>query len=314
MRDPVVADTRLKGMLRTVRRYWVPLFVAACAAYLVANAEELVKLGSFRRPTHPQLLFLALALQALVWLTLSNGWRRVVAMSMDRRYTLRAALGHFALFSFGKYLPGKIWGAAARAANMGREGVGAAESIEATLQEQFLVLHSAAIVSALFLPFLFPGWVALAIAATALVSAPFSGRWMLWLLPTIARILGKRAKPRPRLSLGESLALFAHYSLGWILHGAILVTLYAALWGGFAELDPGIAGLLVLGNTVGMVAGFAAIFAPAGLGIRETVISAILASGMPLHDAVALSIAMRLWTVATDLGLGGMVLLARRRA
>lgn len=305
----------LSRWLPVVRKLWVPAFVAACAAYLLLNADTLLRNNPVPEPTHPQWLLLALATQVGVWLLLASGWQRVVRERLGRSYPLSGALVQFALFSFGKYLPGKVWGAAARAVNMGRQGVNAAESVEATLHEQLLVLHSAAILSSLLLPLLLPGWLPWAFAAAAVASAAFGGKLFDWILPTVYRVLGQAQgmATRKSTSMAKGSMLVGHYAAAWMIHGAVLVMLHIALFGGIAELDGRTAGLLVLGNTVGMVAGFVAIFAPAGLGVREVAMAAVLASGMPLAEAVTLSLAMRLWTVATDLGLGGLVLLTQRQ-
>jgi len=306
----------LTRLLATVRKAWVPLFVVACATYLFLNAESLLRGNPIPSPTHPQWLLLALAVQAIVWILLAWGWQGVVMVRLGRHYPLPSALVHFALFSFGKYLPGKVWGVAARAVNMQRQGVDAAESVETSLHEQFLVLHSAAILSALLLPMLFPGWLPWALAAAALASAAWVGKLVDWILPRISQLIrrGKVVARFEAASMGGGSVLVGRYAAAWLLHGMVLVLLHAALAGGIAEIDIRTAGLLVLGNTVGMVAGFAAIFAPAGLGVREVAMAAVLTSGMPLPEAVTLSLAMRLWTVATDLGLGGLVLLMHRRS
>lgn len=300
--------------MQAIRSAWVPIFLVACAVFVWSYADTLYEHLRALRPVAPGWLLLALLLQASVWFALAAGWREVVHSRTGIRYPVRNALIHLAFFSLGKYLPGKVWGAAARALNMGREGVSGTDSLEATLHEQFLVLHSAGIVSLVLLPLVHPGWVPWLAAAMAVASAPIGGRLVHASLPWLTRLLKQDSKPLHRLPMGRAAALVGQYALAWLLHGAVLVTIYASLFGGLSAIDGPMFGLLVLGNTVGMVAGFAAVFAPAGLGVREAMITAVLAQGMPLPEAAALSIAMRLWTVATDAGFGGLALLARPRA
>jgi uncharacterized membrane protein YbhN (UPF0104 family) len=64
---------------------------------------------------------------------------------------------------------------------------------------------------------------------------------------------------------------------------------------------------------VGITLGFFAIFAPAGIGVREGVTSAILLNQMPLTDALLLSLLYRLWVVAIELS-GGLLALWSARA
>jgi uncharacterized membrane protein YbhN (UPF0104 family) len=71
---------------------------------------------------------------------------------------------------------------------------------------------------------------------------------------------------------------------------------------------------LVLANTVGVVAGFVAIFSPGGIGVREAISSAILAGFIPTADAVVLSLLFRLWTVVMEAIFGGFGLIIAARS
>lgn len=303
----------MKPALTWIRRLWIPVFLIACTWFLVRHADGLLQGEALAPPRHPVWLVVALGVQAGVWFMLVTGWRRVVRARLGLHTPLVAAFVQFALFSFGKYLPGKVWGIAARAVEMKGRGVEVGDNVDVTVFEQYLVLHSAAVLAALLAPLVMPGWLPWGLAVLALASAPFAaplfdrgiglvtGRFS----SSASRGMGTRMSP------GFALSLVGHYGVAWALHGAVLALLHASLSGGAAILDPQVLGLFLLANTIGMVAGFAAVFAPAGLGIREAAMAAILATGMPLQDAIALSVAMRLWTVGTDIGFGGLALLSR---
>lgn len=267
------------------------------------------------RLVYPLLLVPAILAQAGVWLWLVAGWRQLVRVRLGRESLLGSALVQFALFSFGKYLPGKVWGAAARAVDMRRDGVETAESVDLTIFEQYLVLHSALILCCLLVPLVIPGYWAWLLALAAVATAPLGAGVVDLVLPRLLSLLNKADVPR-RHTVGPAvvLGLLGRYAMAWALHGIVLVMLFAALSEGLAGLDPRTISLLVLGNTIGMVAGFAAVFAPAGLGVREAAMAAVLATGMSVPEAISLSVAMRLWTVATDIGFGGLALLARRQS
>jgi hypothetical protein len=64
---------------------------------------------------------------------------------------------------------------------------------------------------------------------------------------------------------------------------------------------------MILANTIGITVGFFALFAPAGIGVRESVSSLVLSQVMPLEQAIFLSLLFRLWTVFTELSSGIIV-------
>jgi hypothetical protein len=57
---------------------------------------------------------------------------------------------------------------------------------------------------------------------------------------------------------------------------------------------------VVIANTVGITIGFFAVFAPAGIGVREGMTAWMLSTYMPLADAVILTVLFRLWLLAVD--------------
>lgn len=71
------------------------------------------------------------------------------------------------------------------------------------------------------------------------------------------------------------------------------------LWGGVLNLE--LLGWLVLANILGITIGFFALFAPGGIGVRETITSLTLTQVMPLETALLLSLVFRFWIVASEL-------------
>ena len=90
----------------------------------------------------------------------------------------------------------------------------------------------------------------------------------------------------------------ATHSVMWVLLAAVLATICFAFALHPVTLE--LVAALVIANTIGIVVGFAAIFAPAGLGVREAVTTAVLLPYIPLEQAAILSISFRLWTTASD--------------
>ena len=62
------------------------------------------------------------------------------------------------------------------------------------------------------------------------------------------------------------------------------------------------------------LAGYVAVFAPSGIGVREAIIAGMLAGTLPLEDAVALGLLYRIWLVVVDGVLGVGLVLSRSTA
>ena len=74
------------------------------------------------------------------------------------------------------------------------------------------------------------------------------------------------------------------------------------------ELTRATVPVFVLSLTAGFLAGFVALFAPGGVGVREGVGAALLANIMSLEDAVLLMLMFRLWVVVMELLAGALML------
>lgn len=296
------------------RRLWIPAFLLACAGFIALRADEVLTGFSWPRLHEPSFLVLAFGLQLVVWWLLVSAWQRLLSARLHVHIAVRPALRHFALFSLGKYLPGKVWGLLARASDMLRDGVSAHRSFDATIYEQLIVVHAAGLLAAALFALLFPSHLSLTVLALAVLSVllgPSMYTFALRLMNAATSLLGRDimgANPAS-LSIRLHFALFGRYTLAWLCHGLVLVTIHLAISSESGAITTGEVGLLVLANTIGILAGFVAFFAPAGLGAREAALAAVLATGVGLQDAIVLSVLMRLWTVLVDLILGASIFL-----
>lgn len=296
-----------------LRRAWLLAFLLAAGVLAMRHGAGLW--ASVPPPTlwQPGWLLPALLLQCLVWLALALGWRALLRDGGGHAPTLDQVLVHQAVMAVGKYLPGKVWGLVARGGLLARQGVGTGQGAVLAVVEQGLVFHSAALVAALSAA-LVPtslGWswwwtpVLLATALLLLVSARAVVSGVTVPLAALVRRIAGRGGPM-RLP-GADLARYRHwllwYAAGWLCHGLVMVAVHLTLQGG-TGVDAGLLGLMLLANTAAMILGFLAFFAPAGIGIRDVTLVVLLALLLPTAEAVVLSVAMRIWTTVTDLGLG----------
>ena len=72
--------------------------------------------------------------------------------------------------------------------------------------------------------------------------------------------------------------------------------------------------IFTLRLTAGYLAGYLAIFAPGGGGVREGVGAAFLSTIVTLEEAVLLMLLFRVWVVLAELSAGGVVLLGRKNS
>lgn len=243
---------------------------------------------------------------------LIEAWRRVV-LSMGERLAFGPAARIWFLASLGKYVPGKVWAVAGAAVLAQRAGVDPSVAVAAALVLQALALASGAAAVALTArqafqavgPDLLPltGLVlVLSIAGIAvLASQPLLDRFNR-LLPS--------SWPRLRAIQPGILALaFGANLLAWGAYGVALRFLARGLL-------PDIG--LTLAQAIGVftcsyLVGFIALFAPGGLGPRESVFLLLLAGNVGLKPAAGLALASRLLLTGTEV-LPAIPLLLRRRA
>jgi uncharacterized membrane protein YbhN (UPF0104 family) len=243
---------------------------------------------------------------------LIEAWRRVV-LSMGERLAFWPAVRIWFLASLGKYIPGKVWAVAGAAVLAQRAGVEPTVAVEGALVLQVLALASGAAVVSVTAGEAFQavGQGATPIAAVvillslfgvaALTSQPFLDR--------VGRLL-PGSWPRLRaIPAGMVVAAFLANVLAWIGYGVALLLLTRGLLPGVVLSLPQAIGVF----TCSYLAGFIALFAPGGLGPRESVFLLLLAGDIGLKPAAALALASRLLLTGTEV-LPAVPLLLRRGA
>ena len=285
------------------------LLVGLAARSIAANWQSLRA-----QPVEWQLSIRWIAASVLVvfasYAVLIEAWRRVV-LSMGERLAFLPAARIWFLASLGKYVPGKVWAVAGAAVLAQRAGVDPSVAVAGALVLQVLALASGAAVVAVTAGEVFQvvGQGATPIAAAvillsllgvaALASQSFLDR--------IGRLL-PASWPRPRaIPAGMLVAAFVANVLAWVGYGMALLLLARGLMPGVALSLPQAIGVF----TCSYLAGFVALFAPGGLGPRESVFVLILAGHIGLKPAAALALASRLLLTGTEV-LPAVPLLLRR--
>ncbi len=243
---------------------------------------------------------------------LIEAWRRVV-LSMGQRLAFLTAARIWFLSSLGKYVPGKVWTVAGAALLAQRAGVDPAAAVGGAIVLQALALASGAAVVVITARETFKAvgpWavpiataiIAMSIAGVALVSSQS-------FLDRVGRLLPS-SWPSLRAIAPSILALaFIANVLAWTGYGVAVLLLARGLLPGVVLSVPQAVGVF----TCSYLVGFLALFAPAGLGPRESVFILMLAGDIGLKPAAALALASRLLLTGTEV-LPAIPLLLRRSA
>lgn len=261
--------------------------------------------------------FASLALFILAWHTLLSG-------HSTHRFSYRECLAQIGVTLTGKYLPGKIWGLLGRSYLLTRRGVSPGNALHLLIADQFLTFYSGAVAIGLGVLLI----VAPAVAALAAVLVAVLSPVLLSSYQHLAGWLETRPALRNRTISQEAdqpgknsttttdpvtsvleparlLRVALVYFLHWLgLSVALALLFYPALADNFARLCL----LLIIAVPAGMLTGFLALWAPAGIGVREAVMVGVLGTGVSFELAAAIALVYRLLCIGNDLLTGALAL------
>lgn len=241
---------------------------------------------------------------ALAWTWLLH------AMHQPTRY--RRMLPIMATTQFGKYLPGNVAQHIGRIALARAAGVSLPAALFSVAYEMLLMLVACAHISALTLlwapPATLSHWeiteyrlpLLIVVTLGAIAGLLLAPRTASWLARYRASRRGDQDYVPPSLHLNAptALACYAVYALNFCLIGGGLWFLAHTLAGTGATPS---AVFLTGAFAASWILGFIAPGAPAGLGIREAILSAWLSGSLPPAQIVLLVIALRIATTVGDL-------------
>lgn len=229
----------------------------------------------------------------------------VILLDLGTRRPYLKVLSLYFISQVTKYLPGGIWAFPGRVVAYQAVGVGNVPSVISVVREVVALYLGAAVLGLLGLVQGLPvaEWVSITtgigVGASLLMIVLTQVPWF-W--QTLRRIKFFR-QFRASLLFGQR-----QTGLKWLL-GALPVSFVYWLFTGvaFRELaiavSPQLANLSWLHSaslfSLAWCAGFVVVIAPAGLGVRETALSFLLSSVIPLSEALSIALLARLWwTVA----------------
>jgi glycosyltransferase 2 family protein len=239
-------------------------------------------------------------------------WRSVLA-DLGSRLSIGDAWRIMFIGQLAKYVPGSVWPVLGQMELGARRGVPRSRSAVSVLLSSAIMIVTGGLVAAVSLPFAAPGsarrylWILFVVpVGLALLSPPLLNR----MLNLTLRLLR-----RPAIQQGvtvRGLAISACWALlGWILNGAMVYALMGRLVGHGARVSL----VSIGGYALSWVAGFLAVFAPAGAGVREAVMLAVLSTQTSTSVALVVALVSRALSVVADATAGGVgaALVGRRQ-
>ena len=234
-------------------------------------------------------------------------WREVLA-DLGSPLPVTAAAKISFVSQLGKYVPGVVWAFAAQV-ELGREaGVPRRRSLTAVAVSLAITIGAGLAVAAAATPIASPGlvqryWWALAAVPVIVIGLcpPVFGRMMDGLLSLARREPLERRLTWPNLARAVAWTL-----LGWALLGLQVWLLLADMVTGGPRLYLLATGGYALAFSVSTLL----IVFPSGIGAREVVLVAALATVLSPGNAVAVALVVRVVTTASDLAWGGIGLAA----
>ena len=297
-----------------LQRLWIAAFVAAALFFVYSwfrdDADKAARLLS----ADPYLLVCAAASHVTYFVVTVLAWCACLRMTSDRTASFYEGLSQILLVNFGKYIPGKIWGIAARGTRLKTLGYSMHEIGKASYLEQALLLLTGFWLAFLAAFIVYGQMIYLGLlllTSSALVLMRYGDIVIEWLVKFFPAARTALEYVDVRVGSARFAGLSGAYVLVWLFLSASFIFMSLAVMP--LEMSTRNIAIFVLSLTAGYLAGFIAIFAPGGVGVREGVGAAILGVLMPLQDAVVLMLLFRIWVVLWELIAGSALVVGRRK-
>ncbi|MDE2973123.1 MAG: lysylphosphatidylglycerol synthase domain-containing protein [Gemmatimonadota bacterium] len=309
-----------KGGVAARRRRWalpVKLVLTAGVTWLILRGAGIrlaevgtVDLGTVR-PDVPYLV-LSVALLLATFAIAAALWSRNLVEFGERGTGVAEGAAILLIANLGRYVPGKIMALAGVAVLARRRGMSGVRATGAAVTAQMVNLLGAAAVGGGAVAWsagFSEAWKVVAGVAVVAGLAGFlyfggAGALLRWALRR-----GGHAGNLPDPSGRGLLRLLPGYVLNWLVHGAAFACLSRGLG---SDIGFGVA---TTAFAAAYFAGYVAVFAPAGIGIRESSLAGLLTPVLGLEASLVLAALQRVWITAAELlGAAAGALVLRRPA
>lgn len=237
-------------------------------------------------------LFIAIILCFVGFIFDAYAWKKALN-SYKYKASYNDAVSGMGLSIFGKYIPGKIWVIAGRAAYISNKYDYSFKSISAiSFNAQFIVLWTGLLVGAIGIISFgnINYWGELVLLLWFGLSLVIFVKWFQDILVKSLSFTFGRKIDLPQISASKKLFIIPYYFLPWLFWCAGFFLLAESLT--YESVKP----LIGVGFALGATFGVFAIIIPGGIGVREGVLTGFLVlSGISLEVAITVSLASRFW-------------------
>lgn len=237
-----------------------------------------------------------------------------ITLRLSGAIRVRKAMVSWLLSLLGRNLPGRVFVLAGRVYLYRQHGVGAGRvtlgftlEVATSLAAAMLLLFSCLMVTSTPSDALLRRLQPLLAVGPVIIMVMLHPRLLERLVNLALRRLG-RDETSLSLRYRDVLSFVALSYMNWALLGTGFFLLTKAIVNVGWQHLPFIMGAF----SFAMIAGFVAVFTPAGLGVREGVVLAVLQTAIPAGIAAVVALAARLWVTAGEVAAAGIVLLFDR--
>ena len=305
--DGIPRAWRKGGRSAVLKRIAAVCVILACFFFLGRVLyRNLGELSSYRWSLKPSLLALSF-LFLFANLTISSfAWKRVLLL-FGARLPFRQCFKIMFVSALGKYLPGKVWPYLGQMYLSGKAGI----PRSVTLLSVLLLFGISSLVGLLaFVASLF-FWGSFSVTGVLLLllvslvfiliilSPPVLNR-LLRALASVSNRLRKGSIPENvtvRGGLRDVGKIILIFVANWVVFGLALYLLSNS----FYHLDVAQTIILCGVFAVSVISGILSFFVPAGLGVREGVLSCLLGLFIPISVAIVISLVLRVWMISGEL-------------
>lgn len=257
------------------------------------------QLRSFDWQVRPWLLLLSVALLSLVFLWGVVVWK-VLLQQFGTEVSLRALARAWFLANLSRYVPGVVWQFVSLAQLGPAAGLSPSAIVTSLLVQMGFLLLSAGLLGIYLLPTALAGEL-----GPVLRMLRWAGPVVLLLVhPAVIRMalqsVGRITRREPLEWQGswlDGLWILTLSSSAWVLNGIAFHLLLNA----FIPLPASILPAITAINALAFIVGYAAFFAPGGIGFKEGALTLLLSGLVPSGVAASLAILARLWTMAAEI-------------
>lgn len=303
---PPSTDRSLRGKVaRAVFALLATAAVVLAGQAIVAQWRAFRASGARLEPRW-ELIALSSAVVLVAYAVLVETWRRTVR-SWDAELPWLAAARIWFISNLGRYLPGKVWQIGAMGVMAQERGVSVVAATGSALVINLVNLLSGfGLVMVTGAEFFEARGAAIALAVALLLGIVLAPRIVPWVARVVARVLG-RTLAVPQLPDRAVWMAAVGCLVAWVLYGIAFRIFVAGVMGE----APGSTASYVAVFTGSYLAGYIALFAPGGIGVREGSLIVALGRLGLAHGGAAgiISLTSRLWLTTLEV-VPGLVFLA----